>query len=90
MPGLEKGPAMAGKSVGLQTILGANGTIGAPWLLKLLGLFMPIMREMPEMMYQYDRDYVFDSGKFTSRFGVRATPYAQGVKATVSKIPNAV
>ena len=54
------------------------------WLLKLLGLFMPIMREMPEMMYQYDRDYVFDSGKFTSRFGMRATPYAQGVKATVS------
>jgi nucleoside-diphosphate-sugar epimerase len=54
------------------------------WLLKLLGLFMPIMREMPEMMYQYDRDYVFDSGKFTARFGIRATPYAQGVKATVS------
>ncbi len=56
------------------------------WLLKLLGLFMPIMREMPEMMYQYDRDYVFDSGKFTARFGIRATPYAQGVKATVSPL----
>lgn len=56
------------------------------WLLKILGLFMPIMREMPEMMYQYDRDYVFDSGKFTSRFGIAATPYAQGVKATVSPL----
>jgi len=54
------------------------------WLLKLLGLFMPIMREMPEMMYQYDRDYIFDSGKFTARFGIHATSYAQGVKATVS------
>ncbi|MEK6553084.1 MAG: NAD-dependent epimerase/dehydratase family protein, partial [Bacteroidota bacterium] len=24
------------------------------WLLKILGLFIPIMKEMPEMMYQYD------------------------------------
>jgi nucleoside-diphosphate-sugar epimerase len=54
------------------------------WLIKVLGLFIPIMREMPEMMYQYDRDYVFDSGKFTARFGISATPYAQGVKATVA------
>ncbi len=26
------------------------------WLLKLTGVFVPLMREMPEMMYQYDRD----------------------------------
>jgi nucleoside-diphosphate-sugar epimerase len=56
------------------------------WLLKALGLFMPIMREMPEMMYQYDRDYIFDSGKFTARFGIAATPYAQGVRETVSPV----
>ncbi len=37
------------------------------WMLKMLGLFMPLMREMPEMMYQYDRVYFFDSSK-TSRF----------------------
>ncbi|MDB5050568.1 MAG: NAD-dependent epimerase/dehydratase [Fibrobacteres bacterium] len=54
------------------------------WLLKVLGLFMPIMREMPEMMYQYDRDYLFDSGKFDKRFSFRTTPYAQGVKLTVA------
>jgi len=34
----------------------------------LLGLFIPLMREMPEMMYQYDRDYVFNSDKFTNHF----------------------
>ena len=33
------------------------------WMLKMLGLFMPLMREMPEMMYQNDRDYFFDSSK---------------------------
>ena len=34
------------------------------WLIKLLGLFIPVLKEMPEMMYQYDRDYFFDSSKF--------------------------
>lgn len=52
------------------------------WMLKPLGLFIPVMKEMPEMMYQYDRDYFFDSSKFTRRFGISATPYEDGVKAT--------
>lgn len=53
------------------------------WLLKIMGLFMPLMREMPEMMYQYDRDYYFDSSKFEKRFGVKPTSYKDGVKLTV-------
>ena len=53
------------------------------FMLKLLGLFMPIMREMPEMMYQYDRDYFFDSSKFEKRFNFKPTTYEQGVKSIV-------
>ncbi len=53
------------------------------WLLKVLGLFIPLMREMPEMMYQYDRDYFFDSSKFEQHFGFTPTSYEKGVKATV-------
>jgi len=53
------------------------------WLLKLLGLFMPLLREMPEMMYQYERDYFFDSSKFDQRFGFTPTSYEKGVKATI-------
>jgi nucleoside-diphosphate-sugar epimerase len=49
------------------------------WLMRALGIFVPFMREIYEMAYQYDRDYVFDSSKFTERFGVEATPYAQGI-----------
>lgn len=49
------------------------------WLMRALGLFVPFMREIHEMAYQYDRDYVFDSSKFTDRFGTEATPYAQGI-----------
>jgi nucleoside-diphosphate-sugar epimerase len=53
------------------------------WLLKVLGLFIPILKEMPEMIYQYDRDYYFDSSKFDERFNFKTTPYNEGVKLTV-------
>ena len=53
------------------------------WMIKLIGLFVPVMREMPEMMYQYDRDYIFNSNKFEQRFGINPTSYDEGVKETV-------
>ncbi|MBU2906581.1 NAD-dependent epimerase/dehydratase family protein [Arenibacter algicola] len=53
-------------------------------IVKIMGLFIPIMREMPEMMYQYDRDYVFNSDKFDSHFSFRTTPYLEGIKEIVS------
>ena len=53
------------------------------WLLHILGWFIPVMREFPEMMYQYDRDYIFDSSKFEKRFGWGATSPEEGVKAMV-------
>lgn len=55
------------------------------WLIRILGLFIPIMKEMPEMMYQYDRDYFFDSSKFENRFNFSPTTYLDGVKLTVEK-----
>ena len=57
------------------------------WLIKMIGLFVPFMKEMPEMIYQYDRDYFFDSGKFEKRFGMAPTSYQQGVKETVQQRP---
>lgn len=53
------------------------------WFLKILGLFIPIMKEMPEMMYQYDRDYFFDSSKFEKRFRFETTTYQEGVKQSI-------
>ena len=52
------------------------------WMLHPLGIFIPVMKEMPEMIYQYDRDYFFDSSEFTARFGIKATPYEEGIKIT--------
>jgi nucleoside-diphosphate-sugar epimerase len=53
------------------------------FLIRLLGVFVPIMREFPEMLYQYEQDYIFDSSKFEKRFGIRATPPDEGVKEMV-------
>jgi len=53
------------------------------YMVRLLGLFIPIMKEMVEMTYQYDRDYVFDSSKFEKRFNYQPTPYSEGIKVLV-------
>ena len=52
-------------------------------MLKVVGIFVPFLRELPEMMYQNDRDYFFNSQKFTDHFPFQVTPYQQGVKETV-------
>jgi nucleoside-diphosphate-sugar epimerase len=54
------------------------------FMLRLLGIFIPLMREMPEMMYQYDRDYFFDSSKFNKHFNFTPTTNETGVKQTVN------
>lgn len=55
------------------------------FMLKLMGIFVPVMRELPEMNYQYDRDYIFDSSKFELEFGISPTPYLEGVKTIVGQ-----
>ena len=55
------------------------------WMIKIIGVFVPFMKEMPEMMYQYDQDYFFDSSKFEKRFNITATPYAEGVRLTIQQ-----
>jgi nucleoside-diphosphate-sugar epimerase len=55
------------------------------FLVQIIGLFVPIMREMVEMMYQYDRDYVFDSSKYENKFDYKPTPYLEGIRNVVKK-----
>ena len=49
-------------------------SILSPFMLGLLGIFIPVLKEVKEMAYQYDRDYFFDSSKFNQRFSY--TPVA--------------
>jgi nucleoside-diphosphate-sugar epimerase len=56
------------------------------WAIKLLGLFVPILRESYEMLYQYDRDYYFDSSKFNNRFSYTPTSNKEAVKEVIKKL----
>ncbi len=53
------------------------------FMIGLVGLFIPLVKELKEMAYQYDRDYIFDSSKFERRFGIKPTSYDEGIKETV-------
>lgn len=50
--------------------------------LTLAGWFSRDIRELNEMLYQYDSGYLFDSGKFSRAFGFEPTSYAEGIRKT--------
>jgi nucleoside-diphosphate-sugar epimerase len=56
------------------------------WMLRVMGLFVPVLREFPEMLYQYENDYIFDSSKFENRFGMKAVAPVDGIKAMVRSL----
>ena len=51
--------------------------------IRLLGLFVPVLREFVEMMYQFESDYIFDSSKIEESFQIKPTPYNEGIDATM-------
>ncbi|MGE3841532.1 MAG: NAD-dependent epimerase/dehydratase family protein [Vicinamibacterales bacterium] len=54
------------------------------WMLALMGVFVPVLRENMEMLYQFEDDYRFDSSKFERAFGRPATPYRVGIAACLA------
>jgi nucleoside-diphosphate-sugar epimerase len=51
-------------------------------MLRVAGWFNPLVRELNEMLYQYDSPYLFNSTKFATEFGFAGTPYSEGIAAT--------
>ncbi|MFB7669524.1 NAD-dependent epimerase/dehydratase family protein [Kitasatospora sp. NPDC056138] len=54
-----------------------------PAVLGAASLFSPLIRELREVRYQFDRPFVVDSSAYESAFAVRATPVEEQVRATV-------
>jgi nucleoside-diphosphate-sugar epimerase len=54
-----------------------------PWLMSLLGLFDPNLRELKELSYQWNRPFVVDHAKFAARFWDDVMPFERGVAAMV-------
>jgi nucleoside-diphosphate-sugar epimerase len=62
----------------------ARSSVLPRWMLGLGGLFDRTIKELSEMLYQNEFDYIFDSSKFQKHFSVGATPYEKGVAETVA------
>ncbi|MFP3986493.1 NAD-dependent epimerase/dehydratase family protein [Streptomyces sp. E11-3] len=54
-----------------------------PAVLGVASLFSPLIRELKEIRYQFDRPFVVDSSAYEAAFAVRATPLDEQVTATV-------
>lgn len=72
----------------IETIAKEIGTkpktmVAAKFMVVLMGFINPIMKEMAEMLYQYDRDYNFDSSKFETVFKIKPTPVEEAIKQVV-------
>ncbi|MDP1773014.1 MAG: NAD-dependent epimerase/dehydratase family protein [Methylobacter sp.] len=53
------------------------------WLLKSLGLFVPMIGELAEMAYQWDESFVVDDCRFRAHFDVCPVAVEEAARATV-------
>ena len=72
----EQAAALAGTTARLRTF--------ARWQLRLVGLFVPAVRETVEMLYEFEDDFVVDHSAYVARCGDHATPLAESLAATVA------
>jgi nucleoside-diphosphate-sugar epimerase len=75
--------AMIGKLAGQAGVPDASVRQLPPGLVRILGLASPLLRELQEVRYQFDRPFVVDSAAYTARFGETATPIDDQIKTTV-------
>ncbi|WP_314194294.1 NAD-dependent epimerase/dehydratase family protein [uncultured Arthrobacter sp.] len=53
------------------------------WVLRTLGMFSADMKELGEMLYQFQRPFVMDSTVSEEQLGLRPTPLQEAAKETV-------
>jgi nucleoside-diphosphate-sugar epimerase len=57
---------------------------GAPKIvLRAIGLFNPAIREIIEMLYEFEEPFVVDDSRFKQEFGDHATPLREAIQRTV-------
>jgi nucleoside-diphosphate-sugar epimerase len=54
------------------------------WMLGLMGLFVPVLRENMEMLCQFEDDYRFDSSKLEQALGMLPTDYREGIRSVMA------
>ncbi len=52
-------------------------------MVSFLGLFNPMLKEMKEMMYEWDHPYIVEHKKYEEKFGNDSTPHNIAIKETI-------
>ena len=71
---------MAAKEFGVES---KHRILSRP-MLKMAGFFNSDLRNLYEMLYQYESDYIFDSTKFERAFQYQPAGYAEGIHITAA------
>lgn len=56
----------------------------SPLVLRLGGLFSPLLRETIEMQFEFQQPYILDDTKYIRAFGGEPTPYDEGFRQTIA------
>ena len=83
------GPPMSQREIltALARELGAPAprlTVTPAWAVRAAGLIVPVLRELEEVRYQFDRPFVTDSSACQETFGIKPTPIATALAATAA------
>lgn len=70
---------MAAEAAGTEPRFVSRGRLA----LKMAGLFIPPARELPEVLYEFEEDFVVDHSAYAAVFGDHATPLADSLATTV-------
>ena len=54
------------------------------WMVRFGGLFSPMIREVDEVLYEFEKPYIVSGEKFARAFGAIATPHRAAIKETVA------
>lgn len=60
--------------------------VAPPWMVRALGLFSPLMRELAEMSYLQTTPVLLDDSTLCSALPVRKTPYDEGIRRTLDHL----
>jgi nucleoside-diphosphate-sugar epimerase len=53
-------------------------------MVRLLGFFNPVLRELGELLYEFCAPYLIDGSKYLRAFGGTPTPHREGLRRTVA------
>jgi nucleoside-diphosphate-sugar epimerase len=52
-------------------------------MVSVLALFVPVLREMKEMLYEFEEPFIVDHSKFELAFGANPTPHREAIRRTL-------